>query len=88
MPLSKSRAIGTTVAVDVLILVALAFAVVGYVEWSSDSAWSEYMSAAKLSASDTDHSNESSAALSPTMRQKRVVPLGGADLPTQVRPLP
>ena len=31
MPLSKSRAIGTTVAVDVLILVALAFAVVGYV---------------------------------------------------------
>lgn|GEM_PF-2581205 len=87
MPLSKSRAIGTTVAVDVLILVALAFAVVGYVEWSSDSAWSEYMSAAKLSASDTDHSNESSAPQS-DHASKTGCPVGKRNLPTQVRPLP
>jgi hypothetical protein len=87
MPLSKSRTIGTTVAVDVLILVALAFAVVGYVEWSSDSAWSEYMSAAKLSASDTDHSNESSAAQSDNA-SKTGCPVGKRKFPTQVRPLP
>ena len=31
MPLFNSRGIGTTVAVDLLILIALAFAVVGYV---------------------------------------------------------
>ena len=86
MPLSKSRAIVTTVAVDVLILVALAFAVVGYVEWSSDSAWSEYMSAAKLSASDTDHSNKSSVAQSDN-GSKTGCPVGKRILPTQVRPL-
>ena len=87
MPLSKSRAIGTTVAVDVLILVALAFAVVGYVEWSSDSAWSEYMSAAKLSASDTDHSVQSSAA-DQSDNGPTGCPVGKRKLPTQVRRLP
>ena len=42
MPLFNSqfgwRGIGGTVVVELLILLALAFAVVGYVEWSSDAA--------------------------------------------------
>jgi hypothetical protein len=84
MPLSKSRAIGTTVGVDVLILAALAFAVVGYVEWSSDSAWSEFMSTASLSAS---HSIQPSAA-DQSDNGPTSCPVGKRELPTQVRPLP
>ena len=47
MPLFNSRGRGTTVVVGLLHFVAIAVAVVGYVEWSSDSAWSEFMSAAQ-----------------------------------------
>jgi hypothetical protein len=58
MPLFNSqipwRGIGTTVVVELLVLLALAFAVVRYVEWSSDVALTEFMSASKPSAaSDT-----------------------------------
>jgi hypothetical protein len=56
MPLFNSqirrREIATTVVVEVLILLALGFAVVRYVEWSSDAAVAEFMSAAEPSASD------------------------------------
>jgi hypothetical protein len=56
MPLFNSqirrREIATTVVVEVFILLALGFAVVRYVEWSSDAAVAEFMSAAKPSASD------------------------------------
>jgi hypothetical protein len=56
MPLFNSqirrREIATTVVVEVLILVALGFAVVRYVEWSSDAAMAEFLSAAKPLASD------------------------------------
>ena len=45
----NSRALGTIVAVDLLILVALAFAVIGYVQRSSDAAWAEFISAAIVS---------------------------------------
>ena len=53
MPLFNSQigwsGIGTTVVVELLILLALAFAVVGYVEWSSDAAVSHFaISAAAL----------------------------------------
>jgi hypothetical protein len=65
MPLFKSqirwRGIATTVVVEVLILLALAFAVVRYVEWSSDAALAEFTSAAKPSASDPKHSGEFSS---------------------------
>jgi hypothetical protein len=48
MPLFNSlirlREIATTVVVEVLILVALGFAVVRYVEWSSDAAMAEFLS--------------------------------------------
>jgi hypothetical protein len=59
------RGIGRTVVVEVFILVALAFAVVRYVEWSSDVAYGEFMSATKASASDPNHSGEFSIATQP-----------------------
>jgi hypothetical protein len=73
MPLFNSqirwRGIATTVAVELLVLLALAFAVVRYVEWSSDAAQAEFMSAAKLSASDPNHSGEFSTTVQPLKRR-------------------
>ena len=74
MPLFNSRALGATVAVDLLIFVVLGFAVVGYVEWSSDTAVVQFMSAATSPASDPKHSNESSTPIQPQgplLRQHR-----------------
>jgi hypothetical protein len=69
MPIFNSqihwRGIGTTVVVEILVLLALAFAVVRYVEWSSDAAQAEFMSATKPSASDPGHSGEFSTASQP-----------------------
>ena len=69
MPLFNSqihwRGIGDTVVVELLVLLALAFAVVRYVEWSSDAAQAEFMSATKPSASDPNHSGEFSIATQP-----------------------
>jgi hypothetical protein len=69
MPLFNSqirwRGIGNTVVVELLVLLALAFAVVRYVEWSSDAAQAEFMSATKPSASDPNHSGEFSIAIQP-----------------------
>ena len=69
MPLFKNqihwRKIGTTVVVELFVLLALAFAVVRYVEWSSDAAQAEFMSATKPSASDPNHSGEFSTASQP-----------------------
>ena len=50
------RGIVTTVMVEVLVLLGLAFAVVRYVEWSSDAALAEFMSATK--SSDPNHPGE------------------------------
>ena len=54
MPLFNSQihwqGIGTTVAVVLLTVLALAFAIVGYVEWSSNTAVAEFMSATESSA--------------------------------------
>jgi len=50
------RGIATTVVVELLVLLALTFAVVRYVEWSSDTAQAEFMSATKPSASDPNYS--------------------------------
>ena len=69
MPLFNSninwRGIGTTLAVEVLVLLALVFAVVRYVEWSSDAALAEFMRATGPSVSDPDHSGEFSVATQP-----------------------
>jgi hypothetical protein len=52
------RGIAATVVVELFVLLALTFAVVRYVEWSSDIAQIEFMSAAKPSASDPNYSGE------------------------------
>ena len=77
MPLFNSqihwRGIGATVAVVLLTSLALAFAVVSYVEWSSNAAVAEFMSAAEASASDPNHSNSFRLQFSPS-RAKRAAP--------------
>jgi hypothetical protein len=49
------RGIATTVVAEVFILLALGFAIVRYVEWSSEASVVEFMSAggSRVSASDT-----------------------------------
>ena len=84
MPLFNSRAMGATVAVELLTVVALGFAVVGYVEWSSDAGVVEFMSATSASL---DRSNEASTpAQSPNGRTG--CPQGNRKLPTQLIRLP
>ena len=78
------RGTGTTVVVELLTVVALGFGVVGYVEWSSDKAVAEFMSATSASL---DHSNEASTpAQSPNGRTG--CPQGKRKLPTQSFRLP
>ena len=52
------RGIAATAMVELLVLFALAFAVVGYVEWSSAVNQAEFMSATEPSASVANHSGE------------------------------
>jgi hypothetical protein len=47
-----------TAVVDLLVLLALAFTVVRYVEWSSAAAQAEFMNATKSSASDRNQIGE------------------------------
>jgi hypothetical protein len=65
MPLSKNqirwRGIATTVVVELLILLTLVFAVVRYLEWSSDAALAEFfMRAPEPSVSDPITTGKSS----------------------------
>ena len=53
--ISWSGIIGTLL-VQILVLLALAFAVVRYLEWSSETNQAEFVSATKPSASDPNHS--------------------------------
>jgi hypothetical protein len=55
--ISWSGTIGTLL-VQILVLLALVFAVVRYLEWSSETNQAEFMSATKPSASDPNHSGE------------------------------
>src|SRR5712671_6949896 len=50
--------IGRTLLVQILVLLALSFVVVRYLEWSSDVNRAEFMSPTKPSASDPKHSGE------------------------------
>jgi hypothetical protein len=77
---------GTTVMVELLTLLALAFAVVSYVEWSSNRAVAEFTSAAKSSASDPNQSGDSSARIEPD-NGRTGCPKGKRSLPTQLLPL-
>ena len=91
MPLFNSqihwREIGTTAVVELLTLLALALAVVSYVEWSSNAAVAKFMSATELSATDPNHSNDSPAQ-SQSLKGRTGCPLGKRSLPTQLLPLP
>jgi hypothetical protein len=91
MPLFNSqihwRGIGTTVAVVLLTSLALALAVVSYVEWSSSAAVAEFMSATEASASDPNHSNESPAPIQ-SLKGRTGCPQGKRSLPTELMPLP
>ena len=81
------RGMGTTIVVAPLILLALGFAVVSYVEWSSNRAVAEFMSATRLSASDPSQSSDSSARMQPNSGRTGC-PKGNKSLPTQLVPLP
>jgi hypothetical protein len=78
------RRTGTTVAAELLAVVALGFAVVGYVEWSSDAAVTEYMSATSASLDrSTDVSTPAQSPHGPTG-----CPVGKRKLPTELIPSP
>ena len=91
MPLFNSQihwqGIGTTVAVVLLTVLALAFAIVGYVEWSSNTAVAEFMSATKSSASDPKHSNKPPAPIQ-SLKGRTGCPQGKRSPPTELMPLP
>ena len=91
MPLFNSqidwRGIGATVAVVPLTLLVFAFAVVSYLEWSSNAAVAEFMSASEASASDPNHSNESPAPIQ-SLKGRTGCPQGKRSLPTELTPLP
>jgi len=84
MKLADSGAGVATVVVGLLTIFAVAVAVDAYVEWSSGAAMAAFMSAANVSASDTN--NSSLANQSDT--GSTGCPVGKRRLPTQVRPLP
>ena len=91
MPLFNSqihwRGIGATVAVVLFTVLALAFAIVRYVEWSSNTAVAEFMSATESSASDPKHSNESPAPIQ-SLKGRTGCPQGKRSPPTELMPLP
>ena len=91
MPLFNSQihlqGIGATVAVVLLTLLGLAFAVVSYVEWSSNAAVAEFMRAAGSSASDPNHSDESPDPIQ-SLKGRTGCPQGKRSLPTELMPLP
>ena len=85
MKLADSGAGVATVVVGLLTIFAVAVALDAYIKWSSDAAMAAFMSAANVSASDTD--NRSSAA-NQSDTGSTGCPVGKRKLPTQVRPLP
>jgi hypothetical protein len=85
MPLFDSRGLGpAVVVVELLAVVALVFAVVGHIERSSDSAFTEFLAANALSASEPDHAIESLAAVQPDPKRKTGCPVGNKVLPTKL----
>ena len=83
MPLFNGQAIGTPVLVAFLTVVAIAFVIERYVEWSSEAAMAEFM----IATSASDHSNESSTAVQ--FHDRRTgCPVGKRKLPTQLPTTP
>ena len=90
MPLFNSqidwRGMGTMVVVGLFTLLVLVFTVASYMEWSSNAAVAEFMSATESSASDPNHSNESAAQIH-SRNGRTSCPLGKKSPPTQLLPL-
>jgi nitrate/TMAO reductase-like tetraheme cytochrome c subunit len=86
------RGLGTIVVIELLALLVLAFAVVTYVEWSSNSAVAEFTNATESSASKSSASdpNPSSGYSDRIQRHdgQAGCPKGKKPLPTQLMPLP
>jgi hypothetical protein len=83
MPLFNGQAIGTTVLVAFLTVVAIVFVIERYVEWSSEAATAEFM----IATSASDHSNESSTAFQ-FHNRRTGCPVGKRELPTQLPTTP
>jgi hypothetical protein len=81
------RGLGGTVAVELLVLLALVLAVAVYVQWSSDTAVAEFMRVTQLSVSDPSGSRESAAQIQ-SAKGRTGCPVGKRSLPTQLLPLP
>jgi hypothetical protein len=64
-------AILRTLLIQVLVLLALSGAVIRYLDWSSDTAWAEFVAAGKSSVLDPGHRPPSSA---PVQTVKRRAP--------------
>jgi hypothetical protein len=91
MPLFNSQidwqGMGTIAVVGLFTLFALTFAVVSYVQSSSNADPAEFTRAIESSASDANHSNES-AAQTQSLKDRTNCPIGKKPPPTQLLPLP
>ena len=81
MPLFDSRGLApVVVTVELLAVIAVVFAVIGWVERSSDTAFAEFLSANKASVSVVDQSEEPSAPAQP-QTGRTGCPVGNKELP-------
>lgn len=87
MPLFNSQihwqGISTTVVAELATLLAIAFAVVGYIEWSSNAAVAEFMSKIESPASDPNHSSKSPDQIK-SLQGSTGCPLGKRSPPTRL----
>ena len=81
------RGTDSTTVVELLILFAFAFAVFGYVKWSSSTVVAEFKSPARSSASDLNHASKSSTPIQ-SFKGQTGCPQGKRSLPTQLVPMP
>ena len=66
---SSWPAIVWIVLVEILVLVALSGAIVGYLNWSSEAAWAEFKAASKLPASESNSPVQTVKAHAPCNRK-------------------
>jgi hypothetical protein len=84
MPATSAQQPGTAVAIWLLALIALAFAIAGYLNSSTNAAWDEFLTTATVT--DLDHPAESLPSVQSNGRTG--CPVGKKQLPTHVTTLP
>ena len=62
-----------TMLLQVLVLLALSAVVIGYLKWSSDAAWSDFIAASKASALEPKHQQHSAVPVQ-TVRSQAICP--------------